>query len=57
MGDGQARYEWSTRFARSVAEEIRGGVATGILTWAEADLLLARLRIVVEQALEPSPVG
>ncbi|MCF7552488.1 MULTISPECIES: hypothetical protein [Pseudonocardia] len=56
MGDGQARHEWSTRFARSVAEEIRGGVATGVLSWAEADLLLARLRIVVEQALEPSPV-
>lgn len=57
MGDGQLRHDWSTRFARAVAEEIRGGVAAGVLTWAEADLLLARLRIVVEQALEPSPVG
>jgi len=57
MGDGQQRHEWSTRFARSVAEEIRAGVASGVLSWAEADLLLARLRIVVEQALEPSPVG
>jgi hypothetical protein len=56
MGDGQARHEWSSRFARSVAEEIRGGVATGVLSWAEADLLLARLRIVVDQALEPSPI-
>lgn len=57
MGEHLQRHEWSTRFARSVAEEIRGGVASGILTWAEADLLLARLRTVVEQALEPSPVG
>ncbi|GAA4535539.1 hypothetical protein [Pseudonocardia xishanensis] len=57
MGDGQQRYEWSTRFARSVAEELRGGVAAGALTWAEADILLARLRTVVEQALEPTPVG
>jgi hypothetical protein len=57
MGDGQARHEWSTRFARSVAEELRGGVAAGTLTWAEADVLLARLRTVVEQALEPNPVG
>jgi hypothetical protein len=57
MTDGQQRHEWSTRFSRAVAEEIRGGVASGVLTWAEADQLLARLRTVVEQALEPSPVG
>jgi hypothetical protein len=56
MGDGMQRQDWATRFARSVADELRGGVATGALTWAEADQLLARLRIVVEQALEPSPV-
>jgi hypothetical protein len=57
MTEGQQRHEWSTRFARSVAEEIRSGVASGALTWAEADQLLARLRTVVEQALEPLPVG
>ncbi|WP_345382485.1 hypothetical protein [Pseudonocardia yuanmonensis] len=55
--DGQQRLEWSTRFARAVAEEIRAGVASGALTGAEADQLLARLRTVVEQALEPLPVG
>ncbi|MFR9806228.1 hypothetical protein ACL02T_28650 [Pseudonocardia sp. RS010] len=55
--DGGQRHEWSTRFSRAVAEEIRGGVASGVLTWAEADQLLARLRTVVEQALEPLPVG
>jgi hypothetical protein len=56
MGNGNDRLDWSLQFARSVAEELRGGVASGALTWAEADQLLARLRIVVDQALEPRPV-
>lgn len=48
------RHEWTVRFARTVAEELRAGVGCGALTWAEADQLLARLRIVVDQALDLS---
>lgn len=55
MGDGDGRAEWSRDFSRTVAEEIRSGVRSGALTWAEADQLLARLRMVVDQALELSP--
>lgn len=54
MRDGDSRAEWSTQFARTVAEEIRSGVRSGALTWGEADVLLARLRILVDQALEPA---
>lgn len=52
MRDGDNRVEWSTHFARTVAAEIRSGVQSGALSWAEADQLLARLRILVEQALD-----
>ncbi|NMH99256.1 hypothetical protein [Pseudonocardia acidicola] len=55
MRDGEIRSEWSTRFARAVAEEIRHGVRSGALTWAEADELLARLRVLVDQALDLAP--
>jgi hypothetical protein len=48
-----SRSEWSTQFARTVAEEIRRGIRSGVLTWAEADELLARLRMVIDQALDP----
>jgi len=37
------RAEWSTRFARTVAEELRAGVASGALNWSEAEQLLSRL--------------
>ncbi len=47
--------EWSTHFSRTVAEEIRSGVRSGALTWGEADQLLARLRILVDQALDLTP--
>lgn len=53
MDAGWSRSEWATHFSRTVAEEIRLGIRSGVLTWAEADELLARLRIVVDQALEP----
>lgn len=50
------RHNWSTGFARTVAEELRHGVATGALTWGEADELLARLRIVIDQAIDLTPL-
>ncbi|MFC4946331.1 hypothetical protein [Pseudonocardia sp. GCM10023141] len=55
MGDGDIRAEWSTGFARTMAEEIRSGLRSGALTWGEADQLLARLRMVVDQALDLAP--
>ncbi|MDT7617165.1 MAG: hypothetical protein QOG20_3841 [Pseudonocardiales bacterium] len=55
MRDGENRAEWSTQFARTVADEIRSGVRSGALTWAEADQLLARLRVLVDQALDLTP--
>ena len=55
MRDGDTRSEWSTQFSRTVAEEIRSGVRSGALTWAEADQLLARLRVLVDQALDLAP--
>jgi hypothetical protein len=55
MREIDTRAEWSTRFSRTVAEEIRSGVRSGALTWGEADQLLARLRVLVDQALDLSP--
>ncbi len=55
MRDDESRTEWSTRFSRTVAEEIRSGVRSGTLTWGEADQLLARLGVVVDQALDLAP--
>ena len=55
MRDGDTRADWSTQFARTVAEEIRSGVRSGALTWGEADQLLARLRVLVDQALDLTP--
>lgn len=50
------RHTWSTGFARTVAEELRHGVDAGVLTWGEADELLARLRTVIDQAIDLTPV-
>jgi hypothetical protein len=55
MRDGDTRAEWSTHFARTVADELRSGVSSGALTWGEADELLARLRVLVDQALDLAP--
>jgi hypothetical protein len=55
MRDGDTRADWSAQFARTVAEEIRTGVHSGALTWGEADQLLARLRVLVDQALDLAP--
>jgi hypothetical protein len=53
MRDQESRVEWSARFARTVAAELRSGVECGALTWGEADQLLSRLQVLVDQALEP----
>lgn len=55
MRDSDARADWSLQFARTIAEEIRSGVRSGALTWAEADELLARMRVLIDQALERAP--
>ncbi len=54
MDDQEARGEWSARFTRTVAAELRSGVQTGALTRGEADQLRSRLRVLVDQALEPA---
>jgi len=53
MLDQDTRVEWSARFARTVAAELRTGVQNGALTWGEAEQLLSRLRVLLDQALEP----
>ena len=55
MRDMESSSEWSTHFARTVADEIRHGVQSGALTWGEADQLLARMRVLLEQALDLTP--
>jgi hypothetical protein len=56
MRDQDTRAEWGARFARTVAEEIRSGVGSGVLNAGEAEELLARLRVVVDQGLgAPQP--
>jgi hypothetical protein len=37
---------------RTVAEEIRAGARSGAVTVGEAEELLARLRVLIEQALD-----
>ena len=39
-----------------MAEELRHGVDSGALTWGEADELLARLRTVIDQAIDLTPL-
>lgn len=56
MRDGESSAEWCTQFARTVAEEIRNGVQSGALTFGEADQLLARMRVLLEQALDLAPL-
>lgn len=55
MRNRDPRAEWATQFSRTVAEEIRSGIRSGVLTVGEAEELLARLRVVVDQALERHP--
>ncbi|MEJ8279573.1 hypothetical protein [Pseudonocardia spirodelae] len=49
------RHTWATGLARTIAEELRDGVASGAVTWGEADELLNRLRTVIDQALDVTP--
>ncbi|MHA6624084.1 hypothetical protein ACU61A_01620 [Pseudonocardia sichuanensis] len=51
MRDPDARAEWAARFARTVAEEIRAGIGSGAITAAEAEELLARVRVLLDQGL------
>jgi len=55
MRDADTRADWSAQFGHTVAEEIRCGVRSGALSWGEADQLLARLRVLVDQALDLTP--
>ncbi len=54
MRDQEPRAEWLTRFARTVAAELLSGVEIGALTIGEAEQLHSRLRVLVDQALEPA---
>ncbi|GAA1252488.1 hypothetical protein GCM10009609_14780 [Pseudonocardia aurantiaca] len=54
MRERDPKAEWATHLARAVAEEIRSGVRSGVLTVGEAEELLARIRVVVDQALDRS---
>jgi len=56
MRDHDLCSEWSTGFTRTVADELRAGVQSGALTWGEADQLLSRLRVLVDQALDRTPL-
>jgi hypothetical protein len=55
MQDDENRAAWSSHFVRTIADELRTGVRTGALTWGEAEELLARLRVLVDQALDLQP--
>ena len=56
MRERDPRAEWATHFARTVAEEIRAGIRSGVLTAGEAEELLARMQVLVDQALDRSPL-
>ncbi|MFC5994980.1 hypothetical protein ACFQE5_12240 [Pseudonocardia hispaniensis] len=45
---------WSTRLLRLLEEQVRAAVADGLLTTAEAEQLLARLALVIDQATTPA---
>ena len=45
---------WAACLVKSITAEIRVGVTDGLLTTAEADQLLARLALVVDQAVSPA---
>lgn len=56
MRERDPKAEWAGQFARTVAEEIRAGIRSGVLTAGEAEELLARLLVVVDQALDRYPL-
>jgi hypothetical protein len=45
------RTQWSHQLTRLLAHEIRRAMAAGVVTDAEADQLLARLVLVIDQAV------
>jgi hypothetical protein len=51
MREPDARADWAAPSARTVAEEIRTGIGSGAITVAEAEELLARVRVLVDQGL------
>lgn len=55
MAESGVRAAWAARFAWTMTEEIRSGVRAGALTWAEGDELLARMHVLVDQALDLTP--
>ena len=49
------RVRWSNQLTRLLADEIQRAMVAGVLTGAEADQLLARLVLVIDQAVESFP--
>ncbi len=49
------RLRWSHQLTRLVAHEIQRAMVAGVVTGAEADQLLARLVLVIDQAVESFP--
>jgi len=49
------RASWSHRLAQLLTKEIQGAVTAGVVTGAEADQLLARLVLVIDQAVVSFP--
>lgn len=56
MEQPDIRADWAVQFARTVAQEIRSGVRSGAITVGEAEELLTRLRVLVDQALDSAPL-
>ena len=49
------RVRWSHQLTRLLAHEIQRATVAGVVTGAEADQLLARLVLVIDQAVESFP--
>ena len=49
------RVRWSHQLTRLLAHEIQRAMVAGVVTGAEADQLLARLVLVIDQAVESIP--
>jgi len=49
------RVRWSNQLTRLLAHEIQRAMVAGVVTGAEADQLLARLVLVIDQAVESFP--
>ncbi|GEL19765.1 hypothetical protein [Pseudonocardia asaccharolytica] len=49
-----ANAQWPDRLIRLLTQEVRAAVAGGLLTAAEGEQLLARLTLVIDQAMTPT---